>query len=501
MLARLATIAALALAFAPASALALVPQAQAVNVMEAPWNAKCDGTTDDAAAIQSALNAKQAVSLPANRTCVIKSTLTAARSNVQLLCQTGPASAISATQGTPAVAPCRLLWNGASGGIMMTIIAPTGATSKVAIAGNGVRGVSFDGNNGLAKKGLYAATVVGGEYTNLYFVGFNSATPFTDFAFDLTSNPAANHTNFSQHVDSQMNHVENISINQSAWTAGGLELGSFVEGNGTGSNVGGNASENLLMNIDIVSTTGPGLVCNGCDNNLIMNLRSSPQGGGHGNALEFKIYSNGTITFPANGNVVVHMSGTGNSSVKAEGNTALPGCTVYTGGIPGFGWCTTNNTVMLADYGNGMPGPTIEAGAQLNFSFTSGYQVNAVGGPTGFGDTAVQALFAQSLIGTATIYARNGSGSPIVIDDEASHSAKFAMDGANPQIAPVIGGGTFLEVPGVKVGLSATCNTTSKGTFWIVTDGVATPSKNQAYAGGGSTTEPVFCNGSSLVYP
>jgi hypothetical protein len=80
-------------------------------------------------------------------TYLISSTLVLSQSGAKLL---GPSAGDIHDTGTAIVAPCRLLWGGASGGTMVQVK----SASTQYIAGNEFRGIFLDGNSGLAAVGL-----------------------------------------------------------------------------------------------------------------------------------------------------------------------------------------------------------------------------------------------------------------------------------------------------------------------------------------------------------
>lgn len=126
-----------------------------------------DGVTDDTAAILAAIaTAGGTVRGSLGKTYKIASTLVLSVNGAKLI---GPGAGDNHDTGTAIVAPCRLLWGGASGGTMVQVK----SASTQYIAGNEFRGIFLDGNNGLAAVGL---NVVGGRLGTYEVVGAHFTT-------------------------------------------------------------------------------------------------------------------------------------------------------------------------------------------------------------------------------------------------------------------------------------------------------------------------------------
>lgn len=389
------------------------------------YGALCDGTTNDATAVQSAINAAQTagggvVNFPQGKACAVASTLAVTKSNVGFSCPTGGfgANDLGSTAAFP-VGGCVLKWTGAPGGTIASIIAPTGSTTNNPLMGNSMVGMSFDGNAGLAANGLILLTVDSGYYHNLSFLNFNGGTSLTL----STVHPTSSNFNPLATADSQLNIFDGISIqslnNGSAGASNGFLIGAYAGGG----SLTVNSSENTFNNLSIyVGIGATGIFCQGCDTNHFTSV-SIGNLGGTAPAVDLSIEVDGANSYPANSNVFDGLV-TGNA-VVARGTTTFPTCT--TGFTVPPGSCTSGNVINNLDDANGTPTPIIEPGSQLTWRTTAGFSHGEVHGPIVMGAVASQAIAASPLLTTETLRIVNSASNHVVLSD-ATGANTWGMD-------------------------------------------------------------------------
>jgi hypothetical protein len=394
------------------------------------YGALCNGTTNDATAIQSAITAAQAagggvVLFPQGKACAVSSTLTITQSNIGFLCPTGgyALNDLGAQTSFP-TGGCVLKWTGSSGGTIASIIAPTGSTSNNPLHGNSMIGMSFDGNSGLAANGVILKTVDSGYYHNLAFLNFNGGNTFTL----TTVQPTAGNFNPLATADSQLNIFDGISIqalnNGSAGASNGFLIGAYAGGGA----LTVNASENTFSNMSIfVGPGATGILCQGCDTNHFTSI-SIGNLGGSAPAIDLSIEVDGANSYPANSNVFDGLV-TGNA-VTARGQTTFATCTTGFQVPPGS--CTNGNVINNLDDANGTPTPIIEPGAQLTWRTTAGFSKGMVFGPLVVGGTAAPAITASPLVTNESLRIVNGASNHIVLSDNtAANVWGIDIDGSN----------------------------------------------------------------------
>jgi hypothetical protein len=366
-------------------------------VTSSPYNAVCDGSTTDTAAIQAAINAATAVGggrvqFPSGKACAISSTLTINSNYVGFYC---PAISITPETGSVIAPSCGLKWTGVSGGTMLSIIAPTGRNSDLTLHGNFLLGMFFDGNNGLAGNGVALESVRNGYYFGDTFAHFNGG-------YDLDVNVVhATRSTFSPSCDSQGNLFNSISFDQNGYTSVGIRLGAY-----SSSSLSCNASENTFINTIGTISGNDGVDFDGADNNVFEGVTDIyRQSGGLGSSLKFKIRTDGTRTYPANTNLIFKL--TSSSAPYAVGRTTNPSCTAYNGTATNDS-CTFGNRIVFLDESNATPFPIVEPGAQLSFSTSDGKSFNygpapTLGSCTGLGTSGKCAFVANSKNGVGII--------------------------------------------------------------------------------------------------
>lgn len=424
------------------------------NVMA--YGAKCDGATNDATTIQNAINAAQAahggvINLPAGKTCAIAATLAVTASNVGFKGPSGGFSPndLGSTSSIP-TSGATLKWTGASGGTMMTIIAPIGSTSNLPLMGNSVEGVAFDGNGGLAANGLVLKTVDAGRYRNITFLNFNGGTSLTLSTVQPTS------TNFNPltTADSQMNSFDGVFIQSLNNGAAGASNGFLIGAYAGGGSLTVNASENTFNNMSIyVGIGATGILCQGCDTNHFTSV-SIGNLGGTAPALDLTIRVDGANSYPANSNVFDGLV-TGNA-VVARGQTTFPWCT--TGFSVPSGTCTSANFINGLDADNGTPTPIIEPGAQLMWRLVNGFSKGQVFGQIAMSPVGSQALTAQTLVTNETLRIANNAFNNVVLSDATgANSWGINVDPSNNlRFAGQAGAATEVSIPATTATSSTT---------------------------------------------
>src|ERR1700677_2230971 len=378
------------------------------------FGALCNGSHDDATAIQNAINAAQTagggtVLFPPGQVCAIGSTLTETASNVTLRCAMTGANVpnnngpfIFGSNG------CQLKWIGATGGIMLSITAPTVNTSSLPINGDSVIGITFNGNLGTAEDAIFIAPLNGGRFQDITAFNFSGSS-----TIDLNVAHVTN-TNFNTGAtaSSQWNTFDNIQIQN--FIGGGGVPSSPSNGINIGAYAGGgaltvNASENIFRNIYMELGAGAiGFVIAG-DTNHFQNI-SVNQFSSTAPSVEFIIRHDGSNFFPGSSNDFHGF--VGSDPVLATGQTTYPACTsayiAYTANT-----CTNGNSFWEVDDGNGTASPTIEPGAQLMWRVEAGYSIGQDFGNIAIGDNFANALGAIGAHTTESPHIRNNDGNHI----------------------------------------------------------------------------------------
>lgn len=292
------------------------------------YGAVGDGTTNDTAAIQAAINALPSaggVVLFDAAVYVVNGTLTITDKECVLLLGKGAEhgalySSSGPTKGT-------VLKRVSGAGTLLSVGASTAAASS---SGIGVESLTIDGNN-LAATGLLITSVYGGLFKDLHIRNC------TTVALDTTT------VDLAGLEDTQACVFERITIRQVESTGGiGMRLGSAAAGLG-------NTSLNSLNDVLILHTNGVGLKMNDCDGNRLNGILVSRSGGGAGIGVEL-----GAATHASSGHARNNMF-----------TFLQPGAGGVTARSTGFTKPSQNNTVFSYSLGNSSAVPAIEAGASL----------------------------------------------------------------------------------------------------------------------------------------
>lgn len=362
----------------------------------------CNDTTINAAVSAAQAKGGGIIQLPVG-VCNIANTIAVTQSYIGFSC-VGQGS-VHNVSFTPTV--CSLKWTGASGGTIMSFIAPSGSTSNGAITGNSVRGVSFDGNSGLAANALTIKSLRSGAFENIFAQNFNGGQVLYVGTVHATS------STFGDPCDAQFNTFRNVSINQFYNSSDAIMLDSWT--NGTLANLGCNASYNTFQDVNVGYSSGQGIRFVGADNNVFINTDLYENGSGVV-GVHFEIYAGGSSNYPANSNVFYHLFT--NGAIKANGQATNPSCVAYTSAF-GLTSCTQANKIYDLDKLNGTPDPTIETGAQVIWNTTTGGS---------FSQSTVCFVGSNSCLSynasSGKFYLTNSSGTNIMSIDN-SGNAKF----------------------------------------------------------------------------
>jgi hypothetical protein len=408
------------------------------------FGALCNGSHDDATAINAAITQVQAagggrVVFPPGMVCAIGSTLAQTASNVTLECAMHGANVpnnngpfIFGANG------CQLKWIGASAGTMVSIVSPTVNTSSLPLNGNSIIGMTFNGNLGLAADAIFISTLNGGTFKDITAYNFSGSS-----TIDLNVAHVTN-TNFNTGAtaSSQWNTFDNIQIQN--FIGGGGVPSSPSNGINIGAYAGGgaltvNASENIFRNIYMELGAGAaGFVIAG-DTNHFQNI-SVNQFSSTAPSVEFIIRNDGSNFFPGSSNDFHGFVGT--NPVLATGQTTYPACTsaytTYTANT-----CTNGNSFWEVDDGNGTPSPTIEPGAQLMWRVEAGYSIGQDFGNIAIGDSFANALGAIGAHTTESLHIRNNAGNHIILDNSnGAVGWGITFDGSNNFVVNSLTGGS-----------------------------------------------------------
>ena len=298
------------------------------------YGAVVDGATNDAPAIQAAIDA-----LPANGgdillppgVLAIASTIVVSKSNVRLLGVGGD----NRHDTAPFIlnAGSRLKWTGAVGGTMLRFTSTSGA-SNPKMTGGGLKGVVLDAA-AVAGRCLEIWSWNSGRFEDLLL--YDPTIVALDF--DVVASLA-------DARDAQENVFSRIWITALSGSADGVRMGS--------STPGANPSYNTFANLVVQVNTGTGIALSNCDNNHFKHTRVTPTGGG--NAVVFN-GSNTNAAYVARDNVFDHLT------------TASP---VIVRGTTSFTYAAGRNHLTNLDQTNGTVSPTVEPGARMSFGFIDG---------------------------------------------------------------------------------------------------------------------------------
>lgn len=245
----------------------------------------------------------------------------------------GKSADVGSTFGTVGT---RLKWTGASGGTIVDMYSPSGASAQK-MAGGGISGICFDCNN-VADFGLKIRSWYSAEFTDLYFYEAEDCGLLVTVQSTLGESPSTHECKFSK--------IKARNV---------LGSGDCIRLEGGAAVGAGNTCLNLFEQLAVRHKDGRGLVLGNTDNNLF-NRVWVYRGSGTGNAIEF-LGSNDGAAFVARANIM--------TAVTTVAGTVARGTSTYT--HPSY-----NNFIEFLDKDNASPSPTIETGASLSCSRTDG---------------------------------------------------------------------------------------------------------------------------------
>lgn len=265
------------------------------------FGAKCDGSTDDSTAINSAEAAAAAVgggTVTGQGTCAVANGMLYGDSRIVFASKHyGDGSHDVGSNDSGWV----LKWTGSVGGTILTITAPTGAGNQ-ALYGNGARGITFDCANSAAV-GLSLGSVKGGEWSGLYFLECTTAGLYT-----IPVSP------LGEASDVQGNRFFGIHTRILLSTGIGVEL-MGISGHDT--------SFDSFRDLQIIYKNGAGIRLGVTDNITFENVQESRVSGGTANGVDLSGDANGSaqsISFrdlsPGAGGVLIEGTGTITTAVK-----------------------------------------------------------------------------------------------------------------------------------------------------------------------------------------
>ena len=292
------------------------------------FGAKGDGTTDDTAALQAAINALSnggVLTIPAG-TYKITSTLNIQNNGFILQ---GAGAGDNHDTGTAIVAPCRFLWSGASGGTMVKIAS---AGTQV-ITGNGVSGIFFDGNSTLCGIGLQ---IISGRLGNYEIVGAHCATSIVQLDVNNSLTEAAGTTE---------NYFSKISGYQTLTGDGAI----LIE-NGTSS---WDCSQNIFAFIGGSFKNTGAVFLNNADSETFIVIKLYKVAGAVGTSVGLVLNGGATASQCARNNIVYYIGVT---------NATAP---VFASGTTFNTVASNQNNIIFLDTANNPNLPSIDTGATL----------------------------------------------------------------------------------------------------------------------------------------
>lgn len=381
------------------------------------YGAVGDGVADDTAAIQAAIDAAYTrnggtVYLPSG-SYKITSTLTIQQSNVVLV---GDGSDIEhGSGGTSSTSATKLVWAGASNGVMVSFLTPQGASNRK--CGNqGLKNIELDGA-GIAGTGIKIRSVNGLQLQQLLLVNMTQYGIYADCyeAGEIYDAP-----------DNQVMRWGNITI----WFLSGTNTTNavcvYLSGSPT-RNTGGNTSGNYFENCRFNANGQSAMILANADNNDFMRCSCNTTG-----STNYALVIQGFGSCGAN-----HFYNFGASP-------AFYGIRLL-GTASGQPDDTTRNSFWMADNLNGTQPPVADAGCQYTWVPDNGYARFAAFVKGAFGNDQASAIQAYEDIGTATVYVVNGNDNHIrLISGTHDWALRIIDSSGNLNIEQIAGTGKLV---------------------------------------------------------
>ena len=352
--------------------------ADVVNVKD--FGAVGNGIVDDTVAIQIAINSissKGGIIFFSNGTFKISSTISIPFSNI-ILQGNGADFYHDIPQSQGSNSDTIFLWSGASGGTMIFVNSPSGATLTKQ-SGCGIRNITFQ-SNGTAGSGLIISSQNSGIYENLLFNNFSTGC----VTLNTIQSPLAD----------ARDPQRNIFINVCCVQTQNNGFGFFLGGDQTIPIVGlnpANVSMNEFRGCDVFFGNGNAYVLQNSDRNVFYDCRANRVVTGATGAAVIFSGSNSNIGCVARSNVFIGLSvGAGAGEIIGRGTTS-------------FTYPSYNNNVLLVDDTNSTPEPTVEPGSSIWWSSDNGVTRKFKSSKTAIATTVALASEASNLINNESL--------------------------------------------------------------------------------------------------
>lgn len=345
-------------------------------VKNAKYGATDDGTADDAAAIQAAIDDAEAGgggSVILGHNHAIGTKLTVQGSGVKLY-----GYGARAIHDVAATTPTVLKWIGADGGDMIEF-SPVEGASNPSLDNVGLIGVSLFGE-GLAGNGLVIKSVKSSEFD--VYVG---ECKTNNILFGVV-------TTLGEGRDTQYNIFRLKSRNNNA-------AGTLMRAQGDS---GANVSLNLFEYFEGWHKDNDAVICENVDNNTWIRTRIFRAAAG--TASNSIVWQGGdTESESARNETFLHLTATMAPIAKGTGTYTV---------------AAQDINILQLDKGNATPDPTVETAASVYWGTNDGVWGIGTGYQNiGIGNSAASAADARDNVGTSSLRINNGSSNHAVLDN------------------------------------------------------------------------------------
>lgn len=357
------------------------------------FGAVVDGATNDAAALQAAIDSLPAtggeITMPPG-VMAIASTIVISKSNVRLIGAGGD----NRHNTAPFVlnAGTRLKWIGAAGGTMLRFTSTSGA-SNPKMTGGGLEGLVIDAAAS-AGRCLEILSWNSGRFRDLMLYDATVAC--------LDMNVVAS---LADARDPQENIFEQLNIAALSGSADAIRMDAATPG--------ANPSYNTFVAALIYVKDGNGVNLFNCDNNWFDHFRIFVTGAG--NAVQFN-GNNSNATYVPRDNVFNHLT------------TVAP---IIARGTGSFTYAAGRNACWNMDQTNNTVQPTVEAGARLSYSYLDG---------ASYLMPLIKAIAAQSETQAAIahdLFTGGNLASQIIVNNSNAHMRLMTPSGLSAWIVSV----------------------------------------------------------------